>query len=199
MKVRYLITETPKMIPDLEHLERRLGNFSSNHQENKKYKSKYLRSITKISDKIEIFWSKKEFFGLDKDKQLITYYMQWDKSEHAKLGEYVWQILVWSSPTTLEMRGKAADVFFDHLLPKVGMILTDSKQTWHGKRWWQLRIVDAFQRNLNVYFFDFADDTLIKVDDIDHFQQIQEKFDIWGDTDLHEMKRMVITRKVLTV
>lgn len=83
-------------------------------------------------------------------------------------------------------------------MPKFGTILTDSEQTWDGKRFWKHRIAEAFDNNLNVYFYDFSNHTIIKLNDNQDFRQAELIYDIWG-SNKHKMKRIVISNKELPI
>ena len=82
-------------------------------------------------------------------------------------------------------------------MSKFGTILTDSEQTWDGKRFWGRRISEAFDKGLNVYLYDFSNHKIINIEDNTHFRQAELIHDIWGTTNKHKMKRMVISNKEL--
>jgi hypothetical protein len=135
---------------------------------------------------------------LDTQLEQITYDMTFEKRNHHKLGEYVWQSGVWVKEGYSYLDGLARKIFFDFLLKDNQVILTDSVQSWDGKRFWMNCIGRAFDKGLNVYYFDFKTEELIKIKDKQTWEAFKnEHKDIWGKTDRHKMKRMIITSKTL--
>ena len=68
-----------------------------------------------------------------------------------------------------------------------------------GNRFWGARIGDALEEHLNVYYFNFMTKELIQVKNIQEFQKIEDEHDIWGPSDLHRLKRMVISDRELPI
>ena len=161
---------------------------------------KYKEKILELNDHAIIYRFKSEYFCLDSELKRVTYYLKYKVDNNGTLGQYVWQSLVWVDPTIQDryLTGIPKQIFFDYLLPKFHTIITDSEQTFYGKRFWQQSIAMAFDKNLNVYFFDFAGRILKKLQSIDELADFQNTYDIWGPAKKHEMKRMVITDKELT-
>jgi hypothetical protein len=191
-----VLTEMPKTIPKLKwhDLFNRGLNFNRYQMvENDQTKKVYL----KVNDHAVIYQVDDKFIGLDADKEQITYFMRYEVDRNDILGDYVWQSLVWRSKTANYLTGIPKKIFFEFMLPKFSCIVTDSDQTWDGERFWGARIADAIEMNLHVYYFNFETEELIEVKTIREFEKIQETHDIWGPSDAHRMKRMVISGREL--
>ena len=191
-----LLMEMPKTIPDLTN------HALNNTIENRKYfdvisKESMKKLYKKINNDSIIYQYKKEFVCLNTKINKITYFMKFKVDHNKILGNYVWQSLVWRATTAAELSGIPEKIFFETLLPKYGCVVTDSEQTWNGTRFWIYRITDALKMNLFVYYYNFRSKELIKVNSIDEFTEIEEKYDIWGTSNNHEMKRIVITNREL--
>jgi hypothetical protein len=89
------------------------------------------------------------FFCMDAKLQRITYYMSYEVARHKTIGDYVWQSLVWRyQPLAREYLEKIpAKIFWEQLFPKFSTIITDSKQTWNGRSFWELLIAEALKKN----------------------------------------------------
>lgn len=191
-----VLQEMPQEIEDLDWLDL---------EDHKRNTAAYHRLFgTEAKKDLETVWSsaklykyRSTFFTLDTKKRSITYYMSYMVGNNGNLGDYVWQSLVWRNGATPYTAGLPQSVFFNRLLPKFGCIITDSQQTWNGKRFWELRITDAFEKGLNIYYYDFGTHECTKVDNLEDFDDLRQENDIWGKTDQHQMKRMVITVKTL--
>lgn len=66
----------------------------------------------------------------------------------------VTQIAVWRNYNYAESRAFPAYIFFRMLLPKYGVVMSDSQQTNDGRKFWQSRMLDALHKGLFVYTFD---------------------------------------------
>lgn len=192
--------EMPKDIEDIDWF------FLNNRHKNREFYKvcvgkdyQYKKKLFAINEYASVYQHKSEFFCLDKELKKVTYYMKYQVDTKPKIGQYVWQSLVWADPEAQGsyISGIAKKMFFEYLLPKFHVITTDSEQSWRGKRFWQIRIGDALRMGLNVYFYDFQSKELVKLQKYDDLQDYQEKYDIWGETDKHLLKRMVITNKDL--
>ena len=161
--------------------------------------NKYKKIIEQVDNFATIYKLGSQYFCLDVKFRKVTYYMKYQVSNNGKLGDVVWQSLVWIDPGAPYIRGYPQNIFFNYLLPKFSTIITDSEQTWDGRRFWNWRIIDAFNMNLNVYFYDFANHKIVKMNNVDDFRQAQSIYDIWGNTNRHLMKRMLITNKELPI
>lgn len=191
-----LLQEMPQDITQLDYHS--LNNKTTNEKLYKKLSAiKYKKHIMTVFDKAYLYKEGANFFCLDDKLQRVTYYMTYNVTSVSKLGRSVWQTLVWADPLASYISGIPQKIFFDHLLTKFDTILTDSQQTWDGKRFWKLRIADAFEKNLNVFFYNFANHELIKINNRDDLEAYTNLKDIWGPSNLHKMKRIVISSKDL--
>lgn len=165
--------------------------------------------ITKLFDINEfasVLRYKNTFFCLDAKYQKISYYMQTvlkeEDAPHSAdkiddlIPTYIYQSLVWTDPILHELylSGIPKQVFFEYLLPEFHVVITDSCQTWYGKRFWQYRITNAIQMGLFVYFYDFKEKILLRLNEIDDLNRIDKAHNVWRNSnELSECKRMVIS------
>lgn len=197
---KQMLIEMPKNIPDLDWFE--LNDDETNALLYKKYsgfKYKWKKKVLRINDYATIYRHRSEFFCLDTNAHRITYYMSCSVSNNKMLGQFVWQSLVWVSDEyhRIYLNNIASQIFFEQLLPQYHTIVTDSEQSWRGKSFWRMSIAEAFSFGLHVYFCDFSNGTLEKLNSFKDLDKFQSEYDIWGETDKHMLRRMVITDKVL--
>lgn len=200
MRLNELLLEMPRDIEDLTTHELNI------EEENRLFyrrllgkKYQYKIKLFELNDHASMYQLKSEFFVLDSNLKKVTYYMRYKVDNNGTLGQFVWQSLVWTDDLIQEdyLSGLPKRIFFEHLLPKFHTILTDSEQTFHGRRFWRQRIADAFNLRLNVYFFDFQGRVLKQLNSLSDLEKFQKEYDIWGPMKRHELKRMVITDKNL--
>lgn len=162
-------------------------------------KYKHKKKLFQLTDNAIVYSYRSEFFCLDSSIKKITYYMKYSVDTKPKIGQFVYQSLVWTDTLVHDVYlvGVASKIVFEYLMPKFHTIVTDSQQTWKGKRFWQILIGIAFRKGFNIYYHNFRTRELVKLDDPDELYQFQKDYDIWGETDKHMLKRMVITDKVL--
>lgn len=200
MRLKNLLEMVPQNIPDLDYLSLSIADKNAEMYKDclRKSFSRKIK-ILQLMEYAVIYKFKSEFFCLDSKEKRITYFMKYEVSNNGTLGQFVWQSLVWLDPRAhlSYLERIPAKIFFDYLLPKFHTILTDSEQTWHGRRFWEYRIAEAFNKNLNVYFFNFENRQIMKLNSFDELSDFQMTYDIWGDSPRHKMKRMVITDKEL--
>jgi hypothetical protein len=196
MKLEELFEE-PLNIEDIDYFY--LNDYDKNKEAYRKLNNdKYKAFVKQLADQADLFKKDTKYFCLDRKLERITYYVRYKVNRNKTLGDFVWQSLVWADPVSEKyLQNLPADVFFDIILPKTDTIITDSEQTFHGKRFWQRRISDAFNKKLNVYFYDFKYNKLIKIENEVEFFHIQKTEEIWGPSNLHKMKRIVISTKEL--
>lgn len=191
-----LLQEMPQNIESLDwHALNDLDQNAVLYQ--KLSRDKYKKHLMTVFASANIYQSGSKIFCLDSKMGAVTYYLHYQVANNGKLGDYVWQSLVWSYPPAAYIAGIPQQIFFENLLPKFGTIITDSQQTWDGKRFWQLRLAEAFEKKLNVYFYDFQTHEIIKIENYVDFRKLSQANDIWGPSDKHQMKRMVISNKNL--
>lgn len=193
-----LLIETPFQLDNIDWHD--LNDIEKNKQQFKIFNSnKYKKLVEKLTNHASVYKVGSEYFCLDNEFKAITYYMKYEVGNNGKLGSYVWQSLVWTEPSAEYIKHFPEKIFFNDLLTKFGTILTDSEQTWDGRRFWKHRIVESFDKQLNVYFYDFSNHNLIQIEDNSHFRMTELVHDIWGNSNKHKMKRMIITNKELPI
>lgn len=198
MKLEELLMEIPRDIGNID------WHFLNKVDQNKEFykelaANKYKKVIEKLTPTATVYRIGSQYFCLDLDFKQVTYYMKFEVGNNGKIGSYVWQSLVWTNDSFEYTKHYPQKIFFRDLLPKFGNIITDSEQTWDGKRFWVYRIIDAFNMGLNVYFYDFGSHNIIKMNDMNDFVQAQSTYDIWGVSNAHSMKRMIITKNQLPI
>lgn len=198
MKIEDILIETPLNIENIDwHY---LNDDVKNREMYRIFAiKKFKKVVEQVNSVATIYRDGSQYFCLDTELKRITYYMKFEVGNNGKIGDYVWQSLVWRDFTIRYLSTIPQKMFFKYLLPKFGCILTDSEQSWDGRRFWALRISDAFTMNLNVYFYNFDGHKLVKMNNINDFRQVQAQYDVWGGNDKHRMKRMVITNKILPI
>lgn len=110
----------------------------------------------------------------------------------------VTQILVWRIKTPQHraaLRDLAGKVFFDYLLERYNVIVSDMNQTNDGMSFWQGCMYDALMYNLYVYAYDMITCELRKIltqDDVSR----QEMW-LWGDPEHHQNRLAIISKSEL--
>lgn len=198
MKLDAILTEMPRDIPPIDwHY---LNNDERNNAQYIEFsKDPYKKVVDRLTDSAIVYKRGSQYFCLDIEHKRITYYMKYEVGNNGKIGQYVWQSLVWINPSAVYIEHYPQKVFFQYLLPKFHSILTDSEQTFDGKRFWTYRIRDALKMNLNVYFYDFDKHNIIPIHNMNEFIKIQNLYDIWGNTNRHELKRILISSKQIPI
>lgn len=176
---------------DLEDLE------SNKYFYHELKRDKYKKLIYKIDDYVSMYKSSGMFYCLDDKLQKITYRMTYKTDKNKQLNQYAWQSTVWSMGGLEYLDGLPAKMLFDFLLPICKVVVMDSAQSFDGKRFWLNCIRKAFDKKLNVYYFDVGNKELIKMEDFNFWLKFSDTKDIWGITNAHSMKRMLITPKEL--
>jgi hypothetical protein len=174
--------------------------FKDNLNEDKRIK------LFDVNDYATIYRYKSSFFCLDSKYKKISYYMNFtvkeedDEFSADKIDDliptYVYQSLVWTNPILHELylSGIPKKVFFEYLLPEFHIVITDSCQTWYGKRFWQYRITNAIEMGLNIYFYDFELKLLTKLHSIEDLERVEEQYNVWRNSnEISECKRLVIS------
>lgn len=198
MNVYPLLQEMPQetesidwhKINDPEENRQLYLNFSAN---------KYKKHILPVFADANIYQLGSQIFCLDAKMKRVTYYLKYAVGNNGKIGSYIWQSIVWVHPVAGYLSGIPQQTFFRNLLPKFGTIITDSQHTWDGKRFWRLRIAEAFQQKLNVYFYNFANHEIVELKNYEEFEYYDKIKDIWGPSDKHQMKRIIISNKELSL
>lgn len=198
MKASEFINEMPQIIGSYNPEE--LNNDESNHELYLQYSSNPRKDeLFSLSDDSKVYIHSKEIYCLDSSIQKLTYSMEFKTKSNPVLGTFVWQASVWHSKIDPVTTGLPERVFFEYLLPTYETVLTDSRQSWDGKRFWMSMIPKAFEKGLNVYYFDFGTNQLTNIIDFTHWKSFYNQVGsrIWNTAEIGQMKRMVITSKLL--
>lgn len=130
------------------------------------------------------------------DDNHIAYYMQYEvKSlEYLNNRPCATQVVVWRDYNVYETQGISAKIFFKCLLYTWGTVMTDTYQTMDGEKFWRIRLVDAFQENIPVYFLDLnSNKNIIRVNNEHELRSITDIHKIWGRDSSYKNKLLLIT------
>jgi hypothetical protein len=133
---------------------------------------------------------------IDKDESKIRYYLKYNISHNKFLNKKaISQVKVWSDIGSSQIRNLPTSIFFNHLLPKTGTIITDSHQTDDGHRFWSRRIGDAFELGHKVTYVNMLapNKEKVKINNIAHYDKFSRNKEIWGHKQKHQARRIVIS------
>lgn len=170
-----------------------LEDFEQNHELYRQLSFNPNKQLLKTIASYNVYVSNKTIFCLDTELEMVTYEMQFKTNSNPVIGDFVWQTSVWRGAANIAHI--PTEIFFEYLIVKYQTVVTDSKQSWDGKRFWLDRIDNAFDKNLNVYYFDFSQNKLQRIDSKNEwiaFYKMHQS-EIWGKSDLNQMKRMIIS------
>ena len=109
----------------------------------------------------------------------------------------VTQVAVWRNLDIYLTRKFPTYIFFNMLLPKYGVVMTDSQQTRAGRTFWQARIGDAIHKNLYVYTFDQNTRELQRLHNTDDLDNAAPY--IWARDPKFRTRRVLISQTPLTL
>jgi hypothetical protein len=106
------------------------------------------------------------------------------------------QVLVWRDPDTGSNVGFANKVFFEHLLPTYGLIVSDTQQSPDGKRFWLWSIDQALKSGLHAYYLDSSvrSPRLVPILDV---SDLDPHSNIWGTNSINKKRLLLISEKSL--
>lgn len=197
MKIEDFLLEVPQRI---EPIDFNLSDYTYN----KKLADRLLfRSNKKLIEKfgdLSLYEFPDQFALIDENIKEILYYLRYKKTSRQNVlgkGWCIQQIRVWKRHSAPETKDLAAKIFFDHLLPKTGCIITDTKQTENGETFWHNRIGEALQNpKYFVYFVSFSNPVeIIELKNRTDFDKIVNKS--WGDSNNFRYKRIIISNREL--
>ena len=189
-----LVTANPETIDDNDF---GLDNINSNRKDYEKlFKDKRKHLIATKATGIELYEYPSHFALLDTNNKEVLYYMQYLKHKVFKVPS-ITQLKVWASAYTTNTDNFEGDtlttyIFFKHLLPKAGMIVTDKMQTSAGKRFWEKRITQAFASGLNVYGLDQNQNAVKKFTSLKEWRDYAEYF--YGEAHKHQGRKIGISK-----
>lgn len=105
------------------------------------------------------------------------------------------QVLVHRNKSGVLSAGIPKIVFFDYLIPMFGGIVTDTQQTYNGKRFWEGVATDALKQpnKYDVYIVNRSSKEIVKLTNQKHFNDNVKN--IWGDSRLFEYILIAIIQK----
>lgn len=137
-----------------------------------------------------------EFYGLDREDELIAYYMRVE-IQNAQFLDTDWstQVMVWRGHLTAHLtKGVPEKVFYDYVLDKTGVAVTDGEQTIDGERFWKQRISEAFSSSrLKVYIIDFHKEICRRLLKPEYIKILNTPDDPWGSAAWHKGIRLAIS------
>lgn len=134
----------------------------------------------------------------DKENPSIAYAVDIELTDETINHKSCTQILVWKRPGNEEALNGFPAKMFTHFLQKYIVMITDKQQTADGKRFWENRIVQAFQQSFFVYFCDknLGENKLLLIENSDDFFEYFEPLG-WGNDKLHQNKLFMISLTAL--
>lgn len=148
------VTAVPQLVDPIKHL---LDNPQKNERQYGVYKSvvatKKLQPLDAPYQDAELYKKGTSYFVLDHARQRVAYFMKYDiRTLQGHKAAY--QIIVWSDPSIVDIRGYASTVFFEQLFDEADAVTTDRHQTPAGGRFWLNVISMAFRSHLYVYYMN---------------------------------------------
>lgn len=128
----------------------------------------------------------------DKDNPRIVYAVDIKINQQVIAHHTCSQVLVWASPSNEDLLIGFPRKIFNHLLKRYAIMITDQEQTPDGKRFWERRIVQAFNDGLLVYFYDTTNQLLIAIKNSDDFFENYEP-ESWGNDKVHKNILFIIS------
>ena len=106
----------------------------------------------------------------------------------------VTQILLWRTvdPKYKGLTsGLAEKIFFDYIIETYDIIISENNQTELGMFFWQTRLLQAIDKGLFTYLYDYLKGNLLKLN-----RQILEELNdkIWGEDDTYQYQLAVISK-----
>lgn len=105
------------------------------------------------------------------------------------------QVLVWRTIRAQHkviLAGLPGKIFFEYLIESYDVVVSDVNQTHDGMSFWQFRMSEALQFNLNVYAYDVMSGELLTIgteDDIGKYQMW-----LWGNPDTYQHRLAIISK-----
>jgi hypothetical protein len=138
------------------------------------------------------------YFLCDEQKEHMLYFVKYRRinANGLKMGR---QVLVWRSSTAArktESLGITQYVFFEKILPRFGILVSDVEQTHYGRTFWEFALDRTFNTQaLHAYFLNrrSTPNTLLELNSrTDLFKVARE---IWGTDEGHRRTHAVISNK----
>ena len=116
------------------------------------------------------------------------------------------QVMVWRSNRPEHQRAVSglAALFFQYLVSHYSVVVSDSQQTHSGRRFWELRIMEALSReDMHVYVSDGTQGDRDGVIPLSEIHSDREFYEVWNEfswgreRDIHSLRLLVISRHKL--
>ncbi|MGI0076092.1 MAG: hypothetical protein ACREAU_01640 [Nitrosopumilaceae archaeon] len=177
--------------------------------DNKRFNSNYAKTLLRTKNKhivdsidetTQLYEFNTGYALIDTSVPEILYYVRFKIARISYIGRpCVQQIKIWRSFVSTKNVDIAQKVFFEHLMPKFGCIITDIQQTEgerSGQAFWFNRIANAFVKHLFVYFVSLIPHRMIK--QIHNDKELKEIIsNAWGWDHKYQAKRIIIADKPL--
>jgi hypothetical protein len=131
--------------------------------------------------------------------QTIYYFMNYKRDSNRVLGRFVYQKFLWMDKAAKSVVGHLPNQYFFSLIDDYYTIATDSEQTTDGQRFWERRLRDAFEQNLNVYYYDDSSDYIEQLSNASDIELFNKKYNIYSNYESSLDKAFVISSKQLIV
>lgn len=108
------------------------------------------------------------------------------------------QNLVWRSPNAQHsavLRDVAQKVFFNYILERYDVILSDNQQTGEGKFFWQRQMSNAIAFGLHVYYYQMMSAQLQPIETQDALNNLEDQ--LWSEHDDQQYHLALISRVAL--
>ena len=105
------------------------------------------------------------------------------------------QMLVWRSTDQQHssvLRDLASNVFFNYVLERYDVILSDNTHTSDGQFFWKRQMSSALARNLFVYFYRMLEAKLERIPDQAALDDLDDT--LWGDDDPYSYHLAIISK-----
>lgn len=131
-------------------------------------------------------------FSIDGPSQQLGYFIEYVtyKVGNSIGTNAVTQVGLWRNRSLWSSNGLAKFIFFEYLIPKFKVVMSDSLQTESGQRFWHGRMIEAIQAGMFCYGYDRESNTLTSVTQ-DNYTWACEHY--WGKEDDYENKLILIS------
>lgn len=135
-------------------------------------------------------------FVHDLELNRVVYYVQFVKKKI--LGKPATrQIKLWRDPTASSLvTGITKSVFFQHLLPIQGALVSDGQQTMRGREFWLQRMDEALASKYNVYVVDLNTHKYQQLVSRKQISNIRDDDTVWGLRGKYQARVVVISDHV---
>lgn len=136
-------------------------------------------------------YQNKQLIGMLNENNELIYVVKYKTDYTNLIGNYISQIVVWTSDSDIRTSG-IASIIFKRFLNDYNVI-ADKWQTEDGARFWRNRIYEQFRSNGKVGYVDFGSRKVVEIKSTMEFQKYVTQVN--GSLPKNEGKRFVIFRK----